>query len=81
MKRKRRTSKKEPQTKAKAMNRQYKEQKSLSLILPLIIVLPDGTHKVITEEDLPELPVKTEDLDKLEHPIKKERRPGSDRLL
>ena len=50
MKRKRRTSKKEPQTKAKAMNRQYKEQKPLSLTLPLTIVLPDGTHKVITEE-------------------------------
>ena len=49
--------KKEPQTKAKAMNRQYKEQKSLSLTLPLTIVLPDGTHKVITEENLPELPV------------------------
>ena len=64
--------KKEPQTKAKAMNRQYKEQKPLPLTLPLTIVLPDGTHKVITEEDLPELPVKTEDLNKLEHPIKKE---------
>ena len=38
----------------------------------MIIVQPDGTHKVITEEDLPELPVKTEDLDKLEQPIKKE---------
>ena len=72
MKRKRRTSKKEPQTKAKAMNRQYKEQKPLSLTLPMTIVLLDGTHKVITEEDLPELPVKTEDLNKLEHPIKKE---------
>ena len=35
-------------------------------------MLPDGTHKVITEEDLPELPVKTEDLNKLEQPIKKE---------
>ena len=44
------TSKKEPQTKAKAMNRQYKEQKPLPLTLPLTIVLPDGTHKVITEE-------------------------------
>ena len=72
MKRKRKTSKKEPQTKAKAMDRQYKEQKPLPLTLPLTIVLPDGTHKVITEEDLPELPVKTEDLNKLEHPIKKE---------
>ena len=72
MKRKRRTSKKEPQTKAKAMDRQYKEQKPLPLTLPLTIVLPDGTHKVITEEDLPELPVKTEDPIKLEHPIKKE---------
>ena len=72
MKRKRKTSKKEPQTKEKAMDRQYKEQKPLSLTLPLTIVLPDGTHKVITEEDLPELPVKTEDLNKLEHPIKKE---------
>ena len=72
MKRKRRTSKNEPQTKAKAMDRQYKEQKPLSLTLPLTIVLPDGTHKVITEEDLPELPVKTEDFNKLEHPIKKE---------
>ena len=72
MKRKRRTSKKEPQTKAKAMDRQYKEQKPLPLTLPLTIVLPDGTHKVITEEDLPELPVKTEALNKLEHPIKKE---------
>ena len=64
--------KKEPQTKAKAMDRQYKEQKPLPLTLPLTIVLPDGTHKVITEEDLPELPVKTEDLNKLEHQIKKE---------
>ena len=54
------------------MNRQYKEQKPLPLTLPLTIVLPDGTHKVITEEDLPELPVKTEDLNKLEHQIKKE---------
>ena len=72
MKRKRRTSKKEPQTKAKAMNRQYKEQKPLPLTLPLTIVLPDGTHKVITEEDLQELPVKTEELNKLEQPIKKE---------
>ena len=72
MKRKRKTSKNEPQTKAKAMDRQYKEQKPLSLTLPLTIVLPDGTHKVITEEDLPELPVKTEDLNKLEHQIKKE---------
>ena len=81
MKRKRKTSKKEPQTKAKAMDRQYKEQKPLPLTLPLTIVLPDGTHKVITEEDLPELPVKTEDLNKLEHPINKERgRPSSDRL-
>ena len=35
-------------------------------------MLPDGTHKVITEENLPELPVKTEDLNKLEHPIKNE---------
>ena len=59
MKRKRRTSKKEPQTKAKAMNRQYKEQKPLSLTLPLTIVLPDGTHKVIKEEYFPEFPVKT----------------------
>ena len=50
MKRKRRTSKKEPQTKAKAMDRKYKEQKPLSLTLPLTIVLPDGIHKVITEE-------------------------------
>ena len=72
MKRKRKTSKKEPQTKEKAIDRHYKEQKPLSLTLPLTIVLPDGTHKVITEEDLPELPVKTEDLVKLEHPIKKE---------
>ena len=72
MKRKRKTSKKEPQTKAKAMDRQYKEQKPLPLTLPLTIVLPDGTHKVITEEDLPELPVKTEDLNKLEQQIKKE---------
>ena len=71
MKRKRKTSK-EPQTKVKAMNRQYKEQKPLSLTLSLTIVLPDGTHKVITDEDLPELPVKTEDLYKLEQPIKKE---------
>ena len=65
-KRKGKTSKKEPQTKAKAMDRQYKEQKPLSLILPLTIVLPDGSHKVITEEDLPELPVKTEDHNELE---------------
>ena len=72
--------KNEPQTKAKAMDRQYKEQMPLLLTLPLIIVLPDGTHKVITEEDLPELPVKTEDLIKLEQPIKKERRPNNDRL-
>ena len=64
--------KNEPQTKAKAMDRKYKEQKPLPLTLPLAIVLPDGTHKVITEEDLPELPIKTEDLIKLEHPIKKE---------
>ena len=64
--------KNEPQTKTKAMDRQYKEQKPLPLTLPLTIVLPDGTHKVITEESLPELPVKTEDLNKLEHPIKKE---------
>ena len=71
-KRKRKTSKKGPQTKEKAMDRKYKEQKPLSLTLPLTIVLPDGTHKVITEEDLPELPVKTEDLIKLECPIKKE---------
>ena len=42
--------KNEPQTKTKAMNRQYKEQKPLPLTLPLTIVLPDGTHKVITEE-------------------------------
>ena len=61
-----------PQNKAKAEDGQYKEQKSLPLTLPLTIVLPDGTHKVITEEDLPELPVKTEVLNKLEHPIKKE---------
>ena len=54
------------------MNRQYKEQKPLPLTLPLTIVLPDGTHKVITEENLSELPVKTEDLNKLEHPINKE---------
>ena len=67
MKRKRRTSKKEPQTKAKAMDRQYKEQKPLPLTLPLTIVLPDGTHKIITEEDFPELPVKTEGLIKLKH--------------
>ena len=66
-KRKGNRSKKEPQAKEKAVDRQYKEQKPLSLTLPLTIVLPDGTHKVITEEDLPELPVKTEDLDKLEH--------------
>ena len=72
MKRKGKGLKNEPQTKEKAKNRQYKEQKPLSLTLPLTIVLPDGTHKVITEEDLPELPVKTEDLIKLEHPIKKE---------
>ena len=78
--------KKEEDTKEGATNqvkghdRQHKEQKPLSLTLPLTIVLPDGIHKVITEEDLPELPVKTEDLDKLEHPIKKERRPSSDRL-
>ena len=72
MKRKRKTSKKEPQTKEKAMDRQYKEQRPLPLALPLTIVLPDGTHKVITEEDLPVLPAKTEDLNKLEHPIKKE---------
>ena len=73
MKRKRKTSlKNEPQTKAKAMDRQYKEQKPLPLTLPLTIVLPDGTHKVTTEENLPELPVKTEDLNKLEHQIKKE---------
>ena len=52
--------KNEPQTKAKAMDRQYKEQKPLSLTLPLTVVLPDGTHKVVTEEDLPELPAKTE---------------------
>ena len=81
MKRKRRTSKKEPQTKAKAMDRQHKEQKPLPLTLPLTIVLSDGTHKVITEEDFPELPAKTEDLNKLEYSIKKERRPSSDRLL
>ena len=62
MKRKRKALKNEPQTKAKAMSRQYKEQKPLPLTLPLTIVLPDGTHMVITEEDLPELPVKTEDL-------------------
>ena len=72
MKRKGKGLKNEPQTKAKAMDRQYKEQKPLSLTLPQTIVLPDGTHKVITEEDLTELPVKTEDLNKLEHPIKKE---------
>ena len=54
------------------MDRQYKEQKPLPLTLPLTIVLPDGTHKVITEEDLPELPVKTEDLNKLEHQLKEE---------
>ena len=72
MKREGKGLKNEPQTKAKAMDRQYKEQKPLPLTLPLTIVLPDGTHKVITEEDLPELPVKTEDLNKLEHPIKKE---------
>ena len=72
MKRKGKGLKKEPQTKAKAMDSQYKEQKPQPLTLPLTIVLPDGTHKVITEEDLPELPVKTEDLNKLEHPIKKE---------
>ena len=71
-KRKRKTSKKEPQTKEKAMDRQYKEQKPLPLTLLLTIVLPDGTHKVITEEDLPELSVKTEDLIKSESPIKKE---------
>ena len=48
------------------------KSKSLyQLTLPLTIVLPDGTHKVITEEDFPELPVKTEDLIKREHPIKK----------
>ena len=64
--------KNEPQAKAKAMNRQSKEQKPLSLTLPLTIVLPEGTHKVITEESLPELPVKTEDLNKLEQSIKKE---------
>ena len=64
--------KNEPQTKAKAMDRQYKDQKPLPLTLPLTIVLPDGIHKVITEEDFPELPVKTEDLNKLEQPIKKE---------
>ena len=64
--------KKEPQTKAKAMDRQYKEQNPLPLTLLLTVVLPDGTHKVITEENLPELPVKTEDLNKLEQPIKKE---------
>ena len=64
--------KKEPQTKEKAMDRQCKEQKPLPLTLPLAIVLPDGTHKVITEENLPELLVKTEDLNKLEQPIKKE---------
>ena len=72
MKRKGKGLKNELQTKEKAMNRQYKEQKPLSLTLPLTVVLPDGTHKVITEESLPELPVKTEDLNKLEHPIKKE---------
>ena len=38
----------------------------------MTVVLPDGTHKAIAEEDLPELPVKTEDLIKLEHPIMKE---------
>ena len=80
VKRKGNRLKNEPQAKAKSMDRQYKEQKPLLLTPPLPIVLPDGIHKVITEEDLPELPVKTEDLDKLEHPIKKERRPGSDRL-
>ena len=79
-KRKGKGLKEEPQTKEKAIDRQYIEQKPLSLTLPLAIVLPDGTHKVITEEDLPELPVKTEDLIKLEYPIKKERRPSSDRL-
>ena len=63
---------KEPQTKAKAIDRQHKEQKPLPITLPLIIVLPDGAHKVITEEDLPELPVETEDLNKLEYSIKKE---------
>ena len=72
MKRKGKGLKNEPQAKEKVMNRQYKEQKPLPLTLPLTIVLPDGTHKVITEEDLPELPVKTEDLDKLDYPIKKE---------
>ena len=58
MKREGKGLKNEPQTKAKAMDRQYKEQKPLLLTLHLTIVLPDGTHKVITEEDLPELPVK-----------------------
>ena len=64
--------KNEPQTKAKAMDRQNKEQKPLPLSLPLTIVQPDGAHKVITEEDLPKVPVKTEDLIKSESPIKKE---------
>ena len=72
MKRKGNRLKNESQAKEKAMDRQYKEQRPLPLTLPMAIVLPDGTHKVITEEDLPELPVKTEDLNKLEHPIKKE---------
>ena len=72
MKKKEESIKERTQTKANAMDRQYKEQQPLPLTLPLTIVLPDGTHKVITEEDLPELPVKTEDLNKLEHPTKKE---------
>ena len=54
------------------MNRQDKEQKPLPLTLPLTIVLPDRTHKVITEEGLPKVIVKTENLIKLEYPIKKE---------
>ena len=77
VKRKGNRLKNEPQAKAKSMDRQYKEQKPLPLTLPLTIVLPDGTHKVITEENLPELPVKTKDLNRVSN---KERRPSSDRL-
>ena len=50
MKRKEKGLKNEPQTKAKAVYSQYKEQKPLPLTLPLTIVLPNGIHKVITEE-------------------------------
>ena len=78
MKRKRKTSKKEPQTKAKAMNRQHKEQKPLPLILPLTIVLPDRTHKVIIEENFQNYLSRLKTL--INRVFNKERGPSSDRL-